>query len=189
MNLTEYQYAVMRTRATTDRLDTLKLAVIGLCGEVGEIAEPLKKCLWNGHGLDTAHLSEEVGDVLWYLATLCNALGLSLQEALTQNIAKLERRYPHGFSTEASRTREQAQASQETRSEAEALLARLKLCVWQGAADALVLALDKTPISEADSTSLGEQVGSLLRFLARLSIVPLEPSTAESTSPERSNAS
>lgn len=189
MNLTEYQYAVLRTRATTDRLDTLKLALIGLCDELGELAGPLKKYLWHGHGLDTAHLSEEVGDVLWYLATLCNVLGLSLQEALTQNIAKLERRYPHGFSTEASRTREQAQASQETRSETEALLAQLKLCVWQASADALVLSLDKTPMSEADVTYLGEQVGSLLRFLARLSIVPLDLPAAQSAFPERSNES
>ena len=186
MNLTEYQYAVLRTRATTDRLDTLKLAVMGLCDELGELAGPLKKYLWHGHGLDTAHLSEEVGDVLWYLATLCNALGLSLQEALTQNIAKLQRRYPHGFSTEASRTREQVEASQQPQAQTEALLAQLKLCVWQASTDALVLSLDNTPISEADRTYLGEQVGSLLTFLARLSIVPLDPPAAESAFPERS---
>ena len=176
MTLTEYQVAVMRTRATTDRLDTLKLAVMGLCDEVGEIAGPLKKFLWHGHELDTAHLHEEIGDVLWYLATLCNALGLSLEDALTQNLAKLARRYPDGFSTEASRSREAASTPEPAGQASNALLARLKLCVWQGAADALVLSLDKTPVSEADATYLGEQVGSLLAFLARLSIVPRDPS-------------
>ena len=70
-------------------------------------------------------------------------------------------------------------------SETDTLLARLKLCVWQASADALMLALDKTPISEADRTYLGEQVGRLLTFLARLSIVPLDPPVAESASSER----
>jgi NTP pyrophosphatase (non-canonical NTP hydrolase) len=105
MNLSEYQVAITRTCATTDPQDTLKLALVGLFDELGEIAGPLKKYLWQGHDLDMAHLQEEVGDVLWYLATLCNALGLSLEEALAGNLQKLERRYPDGFSCAASLNR------------------------------------------------------------------------------------
>jgi NTP pyrophosphatase (non-canonical NTP hydrolase) len=78
---------------------------VGLQDELGEVAGPLKKYLWQGHDLDRAHLPEEVGDVLWYLATLCNALGIVLEEALAGNIAKLECRYPAGFSCAASRSR------------------------------------------------------------------------------------
>lgn len=104
MNVIEYQEAVERTCATTG-LDVLKLAVIGLSGELGEIAEPVKKHLWGNHALDRAHLQEEIGDFCWYLATLCNGLGISLAEALQQNIEKLQHRYPDGFSVEMSQHR------------------------------------------------------------------------------------
>jgi len=104
MTVTEYQEAVKRTCATTGK-DVLKLAVIGLSGELGEIAEPVKKHLWGDHALDRAHLQEEIGDVCWYLATLCNALGISLAEALQQNLEKLACRYPAGFSAQMSQHR------------------------------------------------------------------------------------
>ncbi len=74
MNIADYQDAVQRTCVTTDRDDTIKLALIGLQGELGEIADPLKKHLWHGHEVDLAHLQDEIGDVMWYLATLCTAL-------------------------------------------------------------------------------------------------------------------
>jgi NTP pyrophosphatase (non-canonical NTP hydrolase) len=70
MNLTEYQAAITRTYAITDPADLLKLALVGLFDQLGEVAGPLKKYLWQGHDLDIPHLQEEVGDVLWYLATL-----------------------------------------------------------------------------------------------------------------------
>lgn len=102
MKLTEYQEHVTRTVAVTSPDDLLKLALIGLQGELGEIAEPIKKSLWGGHPLDREHLLEEIGDLCWYLATLCNGLGISLEQALIDNITKLERRYPEGFSVERS---------------------------------------------------------------------------------------
>ncbi len=45
---------------------------------------------------------QEIGDFLWYLATLCNTLDISLSETLIRNIEKLARRYPDGFSPERS---------------------------------------------------------------------------------------
>jgi NTP pyrophosphatase (non-canonical NTP hydrolase) len=87
---------------TSDLEDTIKLALIGLQDELGEIAGPIKKHLWHGHTLDTDHIQDEVGDLLWYLATLCNSLGISLEDALQGNVAKLQKRYPDGFSSEKS---------------------------------------------------------------------------------------
>ncbi len=62
--------------------------------------------------------------------------------------------------------------------ESHALLAQLKLRVWQASANALLLSFDQTSISEADALYLSEQVGHLLTFLARRGIVPCEPSPA-----------
>jgi NTP pyrophosphatase (non-canonical NTP hydrolase) len=102
MNTDDYQDAVQRTCVTTDREDTIKLALIGLQDELGEIAGPCKKHLWHGHDIDLSHVQEEIGDLMWYLATLCNALHISLSDTLIQNVAKLAARYPDGFSSDRS---------------------------------------------------------------------------------------
>jgi NTP pyrophosphatase (non-canonical NTP hydrolase) len=99
VDLREYQAGVKRTCATTDVQETLKMALIGLTGEIGEMADPVKKHLWHGHDLDMDNLRKEVGDVMWYLATLCNALDISLEQAVAGNIEKLQKRYPDGFSS------------------------------------------------------------------------------------------
>ncbi len=100
--LDEYQQAIRRTAAPLERDDLVKLALIGLVDELGEICGPVKKHLYHQHELDLLHLEEEIGDLCWYLGTLCNALDLSLFDALTTNVAKLKRRYPDGFSPERS---------------------------------------------------------------------------------------
>jgi hypothetical protein len=41
-------------------------AHLGLYGEWGEVCEILKKGAFHGHGIDTAKLAKEIGDVLWY---------------------------------------------------------------------------------------------------------------------------
>lgn len=40
---------------------------------------------------------EELGDVAWYLAVLCNAIGSDLDTVMEENLKKLEQRYPEGF--------------------------------------------------------------------------------------------
>jgi hypothetical protein len=40
--------------------------------------------------------------VLWYLAEAASACGLNLEAIGRQNIAKLQQRYPNGFSEEDS---------------------------------------------------------------------------------------
>jgi NTP pyrophosphatase (non-canonical NTP hydrolase) len=102
LNTREYQQLAGRTLATTEQAETMKLALIGMQGELGEISEPIKKYLYSGHPLDTSHLEQEVGDFLWYLANLCNSAGIDMQNAMQRNIEKLEKRYPDGFSCERS---------------------------------------------------------------------------------------
>lgn len=78
------------------------LGVMGLCGETGELADIFKKHLYFGHELDIDHVIEELGDTLWYLSYLARCVGSDLAAVAAWNAAKLARRYPDGFSTEAS---------------------------------------------------------------------------------------
>jgi len=100
MHTDHYQDEATRTLPHLSTSETMKLCLIGLSDELGEVAGPLKKFLYHGHPLDTEHVADEIGDVLWYLANLCNALGISLNDAMERNVEKLAQRYPDGFSSE-----------------------------------------------------------------------------------------
>ncbi|MBR2684737.1 MAG: nucleoside triphosphate pyrophosphohydrolase family protein [Erysipelotrichaceae bacterium] len=107
MEISEYQRLALKTlNPDLDQKDVLINGVMGLCGESGEAIDIVKKHLHQGHALDREHLKEELGDIAWYLASTSYALGLDLDEVLSANIAKLKRRFPEGFSTEASENRE-----------------------------------------------------------------------------------
>ena len=49
---------------------------------------------------------DEGGDVLWMLAELFTALGISLDDVAQHNVDKLKARYPEGFSADRSLHRE-----------------------------------------------------------------------------------
>ena len=78
----------------------------GLAGETGEVIDCLKKHLFHGHPLDREKLKIELGDVMWYVATIATTADISLYEIASANIAKLKARYPEGFSEERSIHRE-----------------------------------------------------------------------------------
>lgn len=86
--------------------DQLSNGALGLAGEAGEVADLLKKHLFHGHPLDRDKLKDELGDVLWYVATLATTLGIGLDEVAEHNINKLRARYPEGFDHERSLNRE-----------------------------------------------------------------------------------
>jgi NTP pyrophosphatase (non-canonical NTP hydrolase) len=70
---------------------------MGVAGEAGEVVDELKKALFQGHTLQTQKIIEEIGDVLWYCALTCDAVGVDLEYAAKKNIQKLKERYPEGF--------------------------------------------------------------------------------------------
>ena len=75
----------------------LNHAVIGIANEAGELAAELQRWLYYGKGLSRMAFKEELGDLLWYAALACNALGLDMGEVMAANIRKLECRYPHKY--------------------------------------------------------------------------------------------
>ena len=101
---------MMKFRTQRERLAYLGL---GLTGEAGEAVDNLKKALYHGHDLDLDNLKKEMGDCLWYLANLAEALDFDLGEVAVLNIDKLEKRYPIGFSEEASINRQEAGGTQD----------------------------------------------------------------------------
>ena len=73
--------------------------VLGLAGEAGEVVEKFKKLFRSQiqpSENDKIEISKELGDVLWYVATICTELGLSLQDVADKNIEKLESRLERG---------------------------------------------------------------------------------------------
>lgn len=67
----------------------LTYSVLALCGEAGELANKLKKSLRAGSPVDALVLSDELGDVLWYVASVAHELGIDLESVAKQNLAKL----------------------------------------------------------------------------------------------------
>ena len=70
-----------------------------ISAEGGEFTEIVKKIAFQGKELteDTkTHMVKELGDVFWYIAQACNALGLDFQTIVVTNMIKLAARYPGG---------------------------------------------------------------------------------------------
>ena len=74
-------------------------ACFGLAAESGEFIEVPKKILFQGKAMNDEavfHMKRELGDVMWYWINACRALNLDPNEVITENIRKLESRYPGG---------------------------------------------------------------------------------------------
>jgi NTP pyrophosphatase (non-canonical NTP hydrolase) len=66
---------------------------LGLGGETGEVLEILKKKVRDNSQLDVNHLTEELGDVLYYLVKIANRNNIQLHDIMIKNWVKLENRY------------------------------------------------------------------------------------------------
>ena len=106
MTFDEYAVEAFRTNNRDgDREKRMMVMALGLAGEAGEVADLIKKAVGHGHELDLEKLKKELGDCLWYIAALSEFAGVTLADVAEANIEKLRKRYPDGFSHEASRGR------------------------------------------------------------------------------------
>ena len=73
---------------------------LGMAGEAGEVANKVKKLIRDGpdNRPDTwrEDIASEIGDVLWYCASLASDLNLSLGMIAAQNLIKLDKRKDKG---------------------------------------------------------------------------------------------
>lgn len=103
MTLDEYQVAARRTAQYPDETRLL-YPVLKLAGEAGEVAEKIGKLMRDEGWLPGQSLSEpqrealskELGDVLWYVASVAADLDLTLEEVATANVRKLADRAARG---------------------------------------------------------------------------------------------
>lgn len=102
MTFREYQEKARRTQnpELTPR-ERLEHALWELSAEVGEVCG-LHQKTHQGHAMDAVALRKEIGDVLWGIAELCDVYGFDMGYIAEQNIEKLRKRYPAGFSAENS---------------------------------------------------------------------------------------
>ena len=107
----EYSYQHEQDEVVEEvQVARLLTAVIGMMAESGEFAEVVKKKVFQADShfseSEIFHMKRELGDVLWYWVQGCIALGFTPEEVMTENIKKLEKRYPNGFEVARSETRE-----------------------------------------------------------------------------------
>lgn len=98
-SLKEYQELC---KLTAKKFETSEKEILtwglGIAGEAGDVASCIKKTF--AHDNDQrAGIKENIGDTLWYAAMICNFFGWDMQQLLEDNLEKLRKRYPQGFTT------------------------------------------------------------------------------------------
>ena len=99
MNFTEYQAEAIKTIVYDQRFKLIYPS-LGLVAEAGEVSGKVSKVLRDKNGIvtkeDEIDLKKELGDVLWFIAVLCNDLGITLEEVAQVNLDKLRSRMERG---------------------------------------------------------------------------------------------
>lgn len=105
MRIKDYQEISKRTLPQDIPRELLSNIGFGLIGETGEVIDELKKILWHSKEINKDKITNELGDVMWYISSLCSVLDISLEDVLQVNVDKLLKRYPNGFNAEDSKKR------------------------------------------------------------------------------------
>src|SRR5690349_9685803 len=105
MNLDEYQKTAMETDRTNyagSKGDPFIIALLGLVGEAGSLLTEYKKLLRDGEAHAHFHerVGEELGDALWYIATIASKANISLDDIARKNLEKTRSRWLLGGSSE-----------------------------------------------------------------------------------------
>lgn len=99
MQANEYQQKTISTAiypeaGTGSDMEIFYLS-LGLTSEAGEIAGKVKKYIRDGK-LDPGAMAYELGDVMYYIARLAEAMGYSLEDIMEINHNKLQKRLENG---------------------------------------------------------------------------------------------
>ena len=107
MNSAKYIEQATRTESPNFNMIDVRIlhSAIGICTEAGELLDNVKKASFYNRPLGIWNLQEELGDIFWYMALLCSALGCTFEEIMDKNIKKLKERYPEQFTEINERNR------------------------------------------------------------------------------------
>jgi NTP pyrophosphatase (non-canonical NTP hydrolase) len=103
MKFNEYQ-ALAATTAIYPREGSkgVSYAALGLVGEAGEVANKVKKIIRDHEdtkqGIEEKRstIEAELGDVLWYIAAICEEFDINMCDVAEANIVKLQSRAQRG---------------------------------------------------------------------------------------------
>ena len=78
-------------------IEILAIAYDGLgLGEAGEVQGKIKKIIRDNGGIITSEakmgIMAELSDILWYIASICENLGIKMENVATYNIEKIQDR-------------------------------------------------------------------------------------------------
>ncbi len=91
---------VAKSTAIYPREQAIIYPSLGLTGEAGEVANKVKKIIRNGTNQNIIQeISNEIGDVLWYVALLADDIGCKLSDIANNNLIKLANRKKTAQST------------------------------------------------------------------------------------------
>ena len=96
MELNDYQQRAAATdQYTPEDASGMIVALLGLGGEVGSLLTLYKKWKRDGDAYSTINdrIAEELGDVLWYIATIARRSGVDLEDVAARNLTKISERW------------------------------------------------------------------------------------------------
>jgi len=99
ISLDKFREIFPETNENVIRLVAVTYDGLGL-GEAGEVQGKIKKIIRDNGGIITKEATEEIkkelGDTLWYIASMCENLGITLEDVANSNIEKLNDRRKRG---------------------------------------------------------------------------------------------
>ena len=103
MKLNEYQKLCKKTAKKFNSKEKEILTWgLGIAGEAGDVAGCIKKTFSHGDNQKNG-IRENLGDTMWYVAMICDFFGWKLDDIMNENIEKLKKRHPKGFSEKTAK--------------------------------------------------------------------------------------
>ncbi len=90
MDLADFVFQAARTDNISDPEEALRIGLMGIAGEAGSVISEAKKWFRDGKpmpGLESL-LTEELGDLLWYIALVARRLDIDLNSVADANLRK-----------------------------------------------------------------------------------------------------
>ena len=126
MELKDYQEVCKKTskKDFNSKAEEIMTWGLGISGEAGDVAGCIENLEFSKKNFDIISfgnvnqskfsikktfvhdkdvregIRENLGDVLWYIGSICNFFDWSMQDILEENVAKLKQRFPEGFTKE-----------------------------------------------------------------------------------------